>query len=125
MLMGEIPIGVGLIFGGLGQLNFGNCIYVFEFKVRVLLCQVYGCMKSVDIFFPGYSQYIIVSKMFSVAFLQETHSTERSETTWKAQWGGGVRYNTNTEQEQLTVLNQLDEFLDTIEIKRYSDIVGG
>ena len=32
MLMGEIPIGVWLIFWVLGQLNFGNCICVLEFK---------------------------------------------------------------------------------------------
>ena len=28
----------------------------------------------------------------AIAFLQETHSTERNETIWKAQWGGEVRY---------------------------------
>ena len=112
----------------------------------------------------------------AIAFLQETHSTERSETIWKAQWGGEVRYshgesdsrgvliasreglnvqienemkdkngriltlkvtiqgsnfilinihNANTEQEQLTVLNQLDEFLDTIEINRDTQILLG
>ena len=27
-----------------------------------------------------------------IAFFQETHSTETSETIWKAQWGGEVRY---------------------------------
>ena len=31
MLMAEIPIGVGLIFWVLGQLNFGNCICVIIF----------------------------------------------------------------------------------------------
>ena len=34
-------------------------------------------------------------------------------------------YNANTEQEQLTVLNQLDEFLDTIEINRDTQILLG
>ena len=109
----------------------------------------------------------------AIAFLQETHSTERSGTIWKAQWGGEVRYshgesdskgvliafreglnfqieneikdkngrililkvtfqgsnfiliniyNANTEQEQLTVLNQLD---DTIEINRDTQILLG
>ena len=112
----------------------------------------------------------------AIAFLQETHSTETSETIWKAQWGGEVRYshgesdsrgvliafreglsfqieneikdkngcililqvniqgsnyiliniyNANTEQQQLTVLNQLDEFLDTIEINRDTQILLG
>ena len=28
----------------------------------------------------------------AIAFLQETHSTEASETIWKVQWGGEVRY---------------------------------
>ena len=28
----------------------------------------------------------------AIAFLQETHSTERSETIKKAQWSGEVRY---------------------------------
>ena len=112
----------------------------------------------------------------AIVFLQETHSTEASETIWKAQWGGEVRYshgesdsrdiliafreslsfqieneikdkngrililqvnvqgsnyiliniyNANTEQQQLTVLNQLDEFLDTIEINRDTQILLG
>ena len=34
-------------------------------------------------------------------------------------------YNANTEQQQLTVLNQLDEFLDTIEINRDTQILLG
>ena len=34
-------------------------------------------------------------------------------------------YNANTEQQQLTVLNQLDEFLDTIEINRDNQILLG
>ena len=47
MLMGEIPIGLCLIFGGLGQLNFGDCIgCVSKFKVEALSFQVYDCVKS-------------------------------------------------------------------------------
>ena len=34
-------------------------------------------------------------------------------------------YNANTEQQQLTVLNQLDEFLHTIEINRDTQILLG
>ena len=34
-------------------------------------------------------------------------------------------YNANTEQEQFTVLDQLDEFLDTIEINRNTQILLG
>ena len=64
-LMGEIPIGLGLFFGGIGQLN---CICVSKFKVGALSFQVYDCVKSDNVFFPRYFQYFFVSRMFFMFF---------------------------------------------------------
>ena len=63
--MGEIPISLGLFFGGKGQLN---CICVLKFKGGTLSFHVYDCVKSDNIFFPRFFQYFFVSRMFFMFF---------------------------------------------------------
>ena len=66
--MGEVPIGFGLIFWGLGQLN---CICVLKFKVGALSFQVYDCVKSDNIFSHDIFSTFLSAECFSCFFLSQ------------------------------------------------------